>query len=67
MYLFFKLVTSCDSMPELWSVLTLQQRRFADSSVDRTSSYKPFSTKISTVPIKFDTELREKFKKETGL
>ncbi|XP_026818722.1 denticleless protein homolog B [Rhopalosiphum maidis] len=62
-----KLVTSSDSMPEMWSILTLEQRKSEQSSFHRTSSYTPksFSTKISTVPIKFETELGEKFKKET--
>jgi len=68
MYLFLKLVTSSDSMPIVWSILTHKQRESEVSSICRTSLYKSkfFSTKICTVPIKFETELQEKYKKETG-
>lgn len=69
--LFFKLVTSGDSLPMVWSILSDEERESANSSVHRTEFYasKPFSTKICTVPnyFKFETELREEYKKETGL
>lgn len=67
--LFFKLVTSSDSMPMVWSILSDKERESADSSVGRTDFYtsRPFSRKMCTVPIKYETELREKYKKETGL
>jgi len=67
MYLFFKLVTSCDSMPIVWSILTREQKKSKKSSFCRTSFYKTKSSKkICTVPIKFEPELEEKHKKETG-
>jgi len=67
MYLFFKLVTSSDSMPMVWSILTHEQKKSEESSICRTSLYKTKSSKkMCTVPIKFEPELKEKYKKETG-
>ncbi|XP_008188066.2 protein lethal(2)denticleless isoform X1 [Acyrthosiphon pisum] len=62
-----KLVTSSDSMPMVWSILTHEQKISEVSSICPTSLYKSrkSSVKMCTVPIKFDTELKEKYKKET--
>ncbi|XP_027844129.2 denticleless protein homolog B isoform X1 [Aphis gossypii] len=64
-----KLVTSGDTMPMVWSVLSDEERESTDPTICRTEFHalRPFSTKISTVPndFKFETELREKYKKET--
>ena len=68
MYLFFKFVTNSDSMPMAWSILTHEQQKSKRPSVYRTSFYKSkSSTKKCTVPIKFEPELKEKYKKKTGL
>lgn len=67
MYLFFKLATSSDSMPKLWSILTREQKKSEEYSICRTALYKSkSSTKICTVPIKIEAELLEKYKKETS-
>ncbi|KAL4135193.1 hypothetical protein QTP88_006833 [Uroleucon formosanum] len=62
-----KLVTSSDSMPMVWSILTHEQKQSSESSIYPTSLYKSkkSSVKMCTVPIKFDTELKEKYKRET--
>ncbi|XP_025200533.1 denticleless protein homolog B [Melanaphis sacchari] len=62
-----KFVTSSDSMPIVWSILTEEERNSVDTSFHQTKWYPPktLSTKISTIPIKFKTELKEKYKKET--
>jgi len=58
-------------MPKVWSVLSDEERESAESVICRTEFYesRPFSTKKYTIPncFKFETELREKYKKETGL
>lgn len=64
-----KLVTSSDSMPKVWSLLSDDERKSAEYAICRTEFYesRPFSKKMYTIPncFKFDTELREKYKKET--
>lgn len=56
-------------MPMVWSILTHEQKQSSESSIYPTSLYKSkkSSVKMCTVPIKFDTELKEKYKRETGL
>jgi len=53
----------------VWSILTYEQKLSEESSFCPTSMYKSkkSSVKMCTVPIKFDTKLKEKYKKETGL
>jgi len=53
----------------VWSILSDEESESADYSLCQTEFYtsKPFSTKMYTVPIKYETELREKYLKETGL
>jgi len=56
-------------MPMVWSILTHEQKISEESSICPTSLFKSkkSSVKMCTVPIKFDTELKEKYRKETGL
>lgn len=65
------MVTSGDTMPMVWSILSDEEKESTDPSICRTEFHalRPFSTKMCTVPnnFKFETKLREKFKKETGL
>lgn len=55
-------------MPMVWSLLTKKEINSLEVNIFRTSSYKPKSltSKMHTVPIKFELELAEKLKNETG-
>ncbi|VVC34555.1 Hypothetical protein CINCED_3A012480 [Cinara cedri] len=63
-----KLVTSSDSIPLLWSVTKMQVKtsyhKFIKTQEGKTK--KMFLNSTRTVPIKLNTELKEKFGKETG-
>lgn len=55
-------------MPVLWSILTLEQKELSEMKCSKTSSYKKLILKKKfTAPVKLDYELKEKYKKETGI
>lgn len=62
------MATSGDSLPLVWSVLEMEDKctshRFIKTPEGKTK--KSFFKNISTVPIKLNTELEEKCRKETG-
>lgn len=56
-------------MPMLWSVLPGEKKEDIDYKVSKTEFYnsRSYFKNYYTVPIKFDVELKEKYKIETGL
>lgn len=61
-------MTSADSMPMLWSVLPDEQKEDIDLKMSKTQfcNSRSYFKNYYTVPIKFDVELKEKYKIETG-
>lgn len=62
------MVSSADSMPMVWSVLTDEQKESFDLKMSKTQFCKSklYFKNYYTAPIKFDAELKEKYKIEAG-